>query len=210
MSEKNDVNEDEVKRDKILSKHLINGRTYNLMQTFAKSGIPCEKCIFINNAETCNGEGGNLCKDEYYTYLTESTYKSQHLKGHYNERGEFIIPIQLLEKETSKETKENKGIKYDDGKIQWWYLPIEPIKEVLKVLHYGDKKYPADDGCNWKRVPNAKKRYYSALMRHITAWWDEEKNDQESGMHHLAHACTNVLFLLYFEMKGYPEDKKND
>jgi hypothetical protein len=102
---------------------------------------------------------------------------------------------------------ENKGIKYDDGKLQWWYLPIEPIKEVLKVLHYGDKKYPADDGCNWKQVPNAKKRYYSALMRHITAWWDGEKNDQESGLHHLAHACTNVLFLLWFEMKGYKEGK---
>jgi len=198
---------DEVKQDKILSKHLINGRTYNLMSVVDQGNLdePCVKCIFNDNAEICDGQGGKICKEEYYTYFTESTYKPQHFKGHYNERGEFIIPIQLLK----KETKENKGIKHDDGKIQWWYLPIEPIKEVLKVLHYGDKKYPADDGCNWKRVPNAKKRYYSALMRHITAWWDEEKNDQESGMHHLAHACTNVLFLLYFEMKGYPEDKKN-
>jgi len=200
---------DEVKQDKIISKHLINGKTYNLMQLFDEVGVPCKKCIFNNNAEICDGEGGNLCKEGYYTYLTESTYKSKHFKGHCDVKGDFIIPDSLHE-QIKEIAKENKGIKHDDGKIQWWYLPIEPIKEVLKVLHYGDKKYPADDGCNWKRVPNAKKRYYSALMRHITAWWDEERNDQESGMHHLAHACTNVLFLLYFEMRGYPEDKKYD
>jgi len=203
---KGDKMNDEVKRDKILSKHFINGRTYNLMRS--ESEFNCEKCVFANDSKACNN-ANTICQEKGdNSYFTES--KLTYSKSHYNERGEFIIPIKVLEEEKPKEVKENKGIKHDDGKIQWWYLPIEPIKEVLKVLHYGDKKYPADDGCNWKRVPNAKKRYYSALMRHITAWWDEEKNDQESGMHHLAHACTNVLFLLYFEMKGYPEDKQND
>jgi len=193
---------DEVKRDKILSKHLINGRTYNLMQS--ESDYGCENCIFFNDNTNCATDGNGICQEVENSYFTES--KLTYSKGHYNEQGEFIIPIPRSE-QIKETTKENKGIKFDDGKIQWWYLPIEPIKEVLKVLHYGDKKYPADDGCNWKRVPDAKKRYYSALMRHITAWWDGERNDQESGMHHLAHACTNVLFLLWFEMKGYKEDK---
>jgi len=196
----------EMNEDKIISKHYINGKTYNLM--LSDTGTGCVKCAFAEDADTCD-KATDTCWKLDKSYFAES--KLTYSKGHYNERGEFIIPIPRSEQvlEVPKEVKENKGIKFDDGKIQWWYLPIEPIKEVLKVLHYGDKKYPAEDGCNWKRVPNAKKRYYSALMRHITAWWDEEKNDQESGMHHLAHACTNVLFLLWFEMRGYPEDKKN-
>ena len=99
-----------------------------------------------------------------------------------------------------------QGIKYDSGKVQWWYMPIEPMIEVIKVLTYGDEKYPAEDGSNWKRVPNAKKRYYSALMRHVTSWYNGEKNDQETGYNHLAHAITNALFLLYFELKGYPNE----
>ena len=98
------------------------------------------------------------------------------------------------------------GVKHDQDKTQWWYLPTTVIKEVIDVLAYGDKKYPADDGCNWKRVDNAKKRYYSALMRHITAWWEGESHDSESGKHHLAHAITNLIFLLWFERNGYPED----
>jgi len=205
----NDTTEDEVKQDKILSKHFMDGRTYNLMKNdpdYKSTTVACDKCIFLDDTRGCS-IGYNICKEYNNSYFTE--VKLTYSKGHYNKRDEFILPIPRNE-QVPEVNKENKGIKFDDGKIQWWYLPIEPIKEVLKVLHYGDKKYPADDGCNWKRVPNAKKRYYSALMRHITAWWDEEKNDQESGMHHLAHACTNVLFLLYFEMKGYPEDKKYD
>jgi hypothetical protein len=105
-------------------------------------------------------------------------------------------------KEFEVQQQEPKGTKYDSGKTQWWYLPIEPIKEVLAVLEYGDKKYPDANGTNWKHVPNAKKRYYSAAMRHLTAWFEGEKNDPETNRSHLAHACTNILFLLWFEIKG--------
>lgn len=192
-------------KDTLISQHSIGGKFYKLILDNSDdnkfSSIACSKCAFEEDSDGCD-VGYKHCEDSK-SYFTESTVYS---KGHYNGRGEFVIPIQMIEK--AKETPQDaKGIKYDDGKIQWWYLPIEPIKEVLKVLHYGDQKYPADDGCNWKQVPEAKKRYYSALMRHVTAWWDGEKNDQESGLHHLAHACTNVLFLLWFEMKGYPEVK---
>lgn len=103
---------------------------------------------------------------------------------------------------------ENKGVKSDQGKTQWSYLPIPAIKAVVDVMAYGDTKYPAPDGSNWKRVPDAKKRYYNAAMRHLTSWWDGEQNDPETGYNHLAHACSNLLFLLWFEIKGYPETKE--
>lgn len=103
---------------------------------------------------------------------------------------------------------ENKGVKSDQGKTQWSYLPIPAVKAVVDVMAYGDTKYPAPDGSNWKRVPDAKKRYYNAAMRHLTSWWDGEQNDPETGYNHLAHACSNLLFLLWFEIKGYPETKE--
>jgi len=69
-----------------------------------------------------------------------------------------------------------KGIKNDKGKTQWWYIGglVEEFKQVIDVLEYGDSKYPADDGCNWKRVESSKRRYTSALFRHITAWLNGE------------------------------------
>ena len=102
------------------------------------------------------------------------------------------------------------GKKSDENKPQWWYISsfVQDLVQVVDVLSYGDKKYPANDGCNWKRVPDAKRRYVSALFRHITAWLDGEIYDKETGKHHLAHAITNCLFLLWFERNGYPEQKK--
>jgi hypothetical protein len=110
--------------------------------------------------------------------------------------------------ETMTQDKGTKGVKNDSGKTQWSYLPLQSIKSVIDVMTYGDKKYPAEDGSNWKRVKNARKRYYNATMRHLTSWFDGEKNDPESGLHHLAHACSNILFLLWFEFNGYPEEKE--
>jgi hypothetical protein len=110
--------------------------------------------------------------------------------------------------ETVTQDKGAKGVKNDSGKTQWSYLPLQSIKSVIDVMTYGDKKYPAEDGSNWKRVKNARKRYYNATMRHLTSWFDGEKNDPESGLHHLAHACSNILFLLWFEFNGYPEEKE--
>lgn len=92
-----------------------------------------------------------------------------------------------------------KGVKYDGGKLRWALLPLAPVQEIIKVLMFGAKKYSDD---NWMRVPDAQRRYYEAALRHITAWWDGEALDPESGLHHLAHAGCCILFALWFELKG--------
>ena len=125
----------------------------------------------------------------------------------FDETGYDIMGFAEPPKSTEPEA-ENKGVKSDQGKTQWSYLPIPAVKAVIDVMSYGDTKYPAPDGSNWKRVPRAKKRYYNAAMRHLTSWWDGEQNDPETGYNHLAHACSNLLFLLWFEIKGCPEDNQ--
>jgi hypothetical protein len=85
------------------------------------------------------------------------------------------------------------GSKHDQAKERWDLLPTEAVRQVVKVLGYGARVYAVD---NWKVVPDARRRYYAAALRHLTAWWEGEKVDNESGLPHLAHAACCVLFLL--------------
>jgi hypothetical protein len=88
------------------------------------------------------------------------------------------------------------GAKLDAGKDDWSLLPVGPTRAVVRVLMYGAQKYSPD---GWLAVPDARRRYYSAAVRHLSAWWEGERADSESGLHHLAHAAACVLFLLHFE-----------
>jgi hypothetical protein len=88
------------------------------------------------------------------------------------------------------------GTKLDEGKASWSLLPFGPVKDIVAVLDYGAKKYAPD---NWKQVENPRKRYFNATMRHLTAWWEGERNDPESGLTHLAHAGCCLLFLAAFD-----------
>lgn len=168
--------------------------------------------VYESEAAThvCNG-----CIARYDESLCSDITESVSCRGIIWLEKEIKQPTSDLKQGTTPSTKEeketivepSKGVKNDSGKIEWSYLPIEPMNEVLKVLMLGDRKYPSPDGCNWKAVPNARKRYYNAALRHLTSWYNGEKTDPESGYNHLAHAVTNCLFLLWFEIKGYPEDK---
>lgn len=86
-----------------------------------------------------------------------------------------------------------EGLKFDAQKDRWDLLPIAAVRQIVKVLTFGATKYGDD---NWRHVPNANKRYYAATMRHLTSWWDGDSIDDESGLHHLAHAGCCILFLL--------------
>ena len=105
---------------------------------------------------------------------------------------------------TTKEDLNKVGVKFDSDKRQWWYLwgLLPELEQVVDILAYGDKKYPADDGSNWRRVEGYERRYSSALMRHLSLYLQGEKNDPETGKSHLAHMITNALFLMWFDRKS--------
>lgn len=88
------------------------------------------------------------------------------------------------------------GIKLDGGKPRLDLLPVGPLVEVAAVFGFGADKYAVD---GWRTVQDAKRRYYAAALRHLTAWWGGEATDAESGYHHLAHAGCCVLILLWHE-----------
>lgn len=101
------------------------------------------------------------------------------------------------------------GRKDDSGKLQWFLLPLEPLREIVRVMQWAayDKKPKPYGPNNWQHVQGAEQRYYDAAMRHLTEWWerfeagDADRTDHESKLHILAHVGCCVLFLLWFELK---------
>ena len=70
------------------------------------------------------------------------------------------------------------------------------MRSVVEVLTFGVNKYAVD---NWQHVPDPRRRYFSAGLRHVVAWKLGEKDDPESNLPHLAHAVCCFLFLLWFD-----------
>lgn len=96
-----------------------------------------------------------------------------------------------------------QGPKYDGGKPDWTLLPMFAIEEVVRVLDFGASKYYRG---SWRKVPEAKRRYIAAAYRHFMDYYFRGiVNDEESGMHHLAHAACCVLFVLQIDLRG-PDD----
>ena len=84
------------------------------------------------------------------------------------------------------------GTKHDAGKPRWSLMPWDALTEVLRVLEHGAEKYAPD---NWRHVEPVE-RYWDAAMRHLVAWQQGRRIDEESGLPTLAHAACCVLFLL--------------
>ena len=86
--------------------------------------------------------------------------------------------------------------KSDNGKPRFGLIPPLAELEVVKVLNHGGDRYGDE---NWRRCDNWC-RYVDALGRHFNAYRRGERNDIESGRHHLAHLICCALFLLEHEM----------
>ena len=90
------------------------------------------------------------------------------------------------------------GEKFDNDKPRFSLLPKGVLNKVITVLEIGAKKYQEN---NWHHVEGAKTRYFDALHRHVDAWWSGERNDPETGQHHLAHAVCCAMFLMWFDQE---------
>lgn len=83
------------------------------------------------------------------------------------------------------------GVKHDGGKTRLDLIPSEPLRAAGDVFAFGAEKYGER---NWESGI-AFGRLYGALQRHLTAFWDGNDIDDESGLHHLGHAMCCLLML---------------
>lgn len=96
-------------------------------------------------------------------------------------------------KEVIKLMREEKGKKNDKNKPRFSLLPWDALEKVVEVMEYGAKKYEEN---NWKHVKNGYTRYINAAYRHLSAMMQGKDLDPESGLTHIAHATTCLLFSL--------------
>jgi hypothetical protein len=88
--------------------------------------------------------------------------------------------------------------KLNDGKPRLGLVSPLFTEPVARVLEFGARKYKL-----WSWVDGYKySEIYDATQRHLTAWWMGETLDSESGLHHLAHAACNLMFLLHWNAMG--------
>lgn len=110
------------------------------------------------------------------------------------------VPQVDLEEPVMSDVREThiSGVKYDSGKVEYHLFPFETFDEINKVLMFGAGKY---DPRNWEKGINFN-RLFNSTLRHLFSWWRGEDLDPETNLSHLAHAATNVIFLLAFVLRG--------
>lgn len=87
-----------------------------------------------------------------------------------------------------------QGQKFDGEKTRTDLFSIPAYVGVCRVLGFGAVKYAA---WNWSKGITYM-RIYAAILRHLFAWAMGEDNDSESGLPHLDHAMTELMFLSHF------------
>ena len=91
---------------------------------------------------------------------------------------------------TDPETGGQKGRKPE----RWDLLPYAALDELARVYAFGAEKYEAHNylrGYAWSLS-------LGALQRHVSRWAQGVDTDDETGLHHLAHAAWHCLALLMF------------
>jgi hypothetical protein len=84
--------------------------------------------------------------------------------------------------------------RYNTGKLRWSLVDFKSLEEMVKVLEFGAKKYDDD---NWKKGLPYKEVCESA-MRHLLAFMNGHTLDEETGLTHVAHVMTNMMFLQFY------------
>lgn len=101
----------------------------------------------------------------------------------------------MTEVRTTSSTGGQKGVKPERHSL----MPRPGLDAIARVFGFGATKY---DSHNWRKGYEWSKSY-DALVRHVTAFWDGETLDPESGLPHLAHAGFHILVLLtWLEEQG--------
>ena len=101
-------------------------------------------------------------------------------------------------------TETGDDMKKDYGKDPWHLFPWDAARGIVKVLAFGASKYKArgwEAGMEWSRC-------FGALQRHMTAWWNREGVDLDTGYSHLWHAGCCIMFLIAYELRGVGTDDR--
>lgn len=102
-------------------------------------------------------------------------------------------------------TNNEKGLRYNEGKVKWGLVPHSALVPMVKVLEFGAKKYAP---FNWQKGLSVSE-ILESMQRHLYAFQEGENIDPESGLEHIGHIQCNALFLAWM-LQNKPElDDRN-
>lgn len=97
----------------------------------------------------------------------------------------------------TKETNPKDAV--GTGKVPFSTVPAAVIAEIGLAMLEGARKY----GRHNYRVAGVRASvYYDALFRHLTAWWEGEDLDPDSGLPHTVKAMACLVVLRDSQMQG--------
>ena len=91
------------------------------------------------------------------------------------------------------------GIKFDQGKAPLSLIDPRFTEEVARVLAIGEQKYGR---ANWQGLKV--ERLLDAVKRHTLELEKSNDHDDETGLHHAAHAASGLMFI-YWLLNNRPE-----
>jgi len=101
-------------------------------------------------------------------------------------------------------TVTEEGKKFDEDKPKMSLLPFVALREIAKILNFGETRYGAWNwakGMDWSRVE-------SAMLRHYERYAMGEDVDPDSNLLHTAHMACNALFLLTYQLLDIGNDDR--
>lgn len=110
--------------------------------------------------------------------------------------GEVFLPVKDEEVRQVSTTGGEKGQKL----ARFDLVPIKPLVELAKHYGRGARKY---EDRNWERGYDWSLSY-AAAQRHLTAFWDGEDVDPETGTPHVIAAAWHCFALMEY-MHTHPE-----
>ncbi len=99
----------------------------------------------------------------------------------------------------------DEAARFSKGKIRHDLVAPWALDQIARVYTYGTQKYDDD---NWWKGLKWKKDVFGCILRHVWKWFRGEVNDDESGLHHLAHAAWNCMTLMEYERNGIGIDDR--
>jgi hypothetical protein len=79
------------------------------------------------------------------------------------------------------------------NKVPLDLVPLGTLAGAARVLAHGAIKYGRR---NWRIDKIRATTYQGAILRHLTAYYDGETYDPDSGENHLSHIMANCMVLL--------------
>ena len=87
------------------------------------------------------------------------------------------------------------------GKPRVSLVPTKMLKELAKVLEFGQTKYGLH---NWRQGGDTFSYHFlmDSALRHAHSMLEGEDLDKESGLPHAAHVISNMAFLLELQLEN--------